>query len=56
MPSTSRVVQAFPGPTPTKIAAAPCSISEYAASALVVFPTATGMLLRFTKSASSSGA
>ena len=26
MPSTSRVVQAAPGPTPTKTAAAPCSM------------------------------
>ena len=28
MPSTSRVVHAAPGPTPTKIAAVPCSISR----------------------------
>ena len=43
MPSTSRVVQAAPGPTPTKMAAMPCSISAAAASYEVVLPTATGM-------------
>ena len=34
MPRTSRVVHAAPGPTPTKTAAAPCSMSANAASAV----------------------
>ena len=55
MPSTSRVVHAAPGPTPTNTAAAPCSISRYAASALVVLPTATGIGMNRVKSASESG-
>ena len=55
MPSTSRVVHAAPGPTPTKIAAMPWCISWYAASKLVVLPTATGMGMKRVKSASSSG-
>ena len=55
MPSTSRVVQAAPGPTPTKIAAMPWPISWYAASYEVVLPTATGMPIERVNSASSSG-
>ena len=42
MPSTSRVVQAAPGPTPTKMPAAPWCMSWYAASPLTVLPTRTG--------------
>ncbi len=55
MPSTSRVVQAAPGPTPTKTAAAPCSISAKAASAWVVLPTATGIGMKRVNSARLSG-
>ena len=51
MPSTSRVVQAAPGPTPTKTAAAPCSMRAKAASAWVVLPTATGIGMRRVNSA-----
>ncbi len=55
MPRTSRVVHAAPGPTPTKIAAAPCSMSRNAAAALVVLPTATGIGMKRVKSARASG-
>ena len=44
-----------PGPTPTKIAAAPCSMSWNAASALVVLPTATGIGMKRVNSSSESG-
>ena len=48
-------MQAAPGPTPTKTAAAPCSISAKAASAWVVLPTATGIGMRRVNSARLSG-
>ena len=42
-PSTPRVVQAAPGPTPTRIPASPVSISSSAVSYCTQFPATTGM-------------
>ena len=55
IPRTSRVVHAAPGPTPTKTAAAPCSMSAKAASLFVVLPTATGIGMRVVNSSRLSG-
>ena len=43
IPSTPRVVQAAPGPTPTRMPAIPVSISSSAVSYWTQLPTTTGM-------------
>ena len=43
MPSTSRDVQAAPGPTPTSNPAIPSSINSNEASNPTVFPTSVGI-------------
>jgi hypothetical protein len=55
IPSTSRVVHAAPGPTPTNTAAAPWRISSIAAWYEVVLPTATGIRIWAAKSLNASG-